>query len=97
MTDGQGRGNDLTQLPNSTGVIVDQLGTVYVADAGNDRIMCWPKEAIQGSVVIGGNGRVGQSNQLYWSDCLSFDRQGNLYVADNEINRVRKFNIASNA
>ncbi|CAF4697093.1 unnamed protein product, partial [Rotaria magnacalcarata] len=32
---GQGKGNGLTQLPNPRGVVVDQLGTVYVADCVN--------------------------------------------------------------
>ncbi|CAF4989011.1 unnamed protein product [Rotaria sp. Silwood1] len=52
---GQGQGNDLTQLSSPRGVVVDQLGTVYVADAGNNRIMRWPKGATQGSVIVGGN------------------------------------------
>ncbi|CAF5129969.1 unnamed protein product, partial [Rotaria sp. Silwood1] len=61
---GQGQGNDLTQLSSPRGVVVDQLGTVYVADAGNDRIMRWPKGATQGSVIVDGNGSGEQSNQL---------------------------------
>ncbi|CAF5077234.1 unnamed protein product, partial [Rotaria sp. Silwood1] len=52
---GQGHGNSLTQLNEPEGVVVDQLGTVYVADSGNHRIMRWPKEATQGSVIVGGN------------------------------------------
>ncbi|CAF3696729.1 unnamed protein product [Rotaria sp. Silwood1] len=52
---GQGEGNDLTQLLYPQGVVVDQLGTVYVADPGNDRIMRWPQGATQGSVIVGGN------------------------------------------
>ncbi|CAF4257131.1 unnamed protein product, partial [Rotaria sordida] len=47
----------LTQLNNPVGVVVDQLGTVYVADSWNDRIMRWPKGVTQGSVIAGGNGR----------------------------------------
>ncbi|CAF4831371.1 unnamed protein product, partial [Rotaria sp. Silwood2] len=61
---GQGQGNGLIQLSCPQGVVVDQLGTVYVADAENDRIMRWPKGATHGSVIVGGNGRGGQSNQL---------------------------------
>ncbi|CAF5095612.1 unnamed protein product, partial [Rotaria sp. Silwood1] len=63
----KGNGNDLTQLSYPEGVIVDQLGTVYVANAGNDRIMRWPKGATQGSVIVGGNGSGEQSNQLHFS------------------------------
>ncbi|CAF3913558.1 unnamed protein product, partial [Rotaria sp. Silwood1] len=63
---GQGKGNGLTQLSYPLGVVVDELGTVYVADEGNNRIMRWTKGATQGSVIVGGNGRGGQWNQLYW-------------------------------
>ncbi|CAF4671395.1 unnamed protein product, partial [Rotaria sp. Silwood2] len=61
---GQGKGNGLTQLYYPEGVVVDQLGTVYVADARNARIMRWPKGATQGSAIVGGNGTGEQSNQL---------------------------------
>ncbi|CAF4397993.1 unnamed protein product, partial [Rotaria magnacalcarata] len=90
---GQGQGNGLTQLSYPRGVVVDQLGTVYVADFGNTRIMRWPKGATQGSVIVGGHGGGGQSNQLNGPIGLSFDRHGNLYVVDNGNHRVQKFNM----
>ncbi|CAF5136060.1 unnamed protein product, partial [Rotaria sp. Silwood1] len=61
---GQGQGNGLTQLSYPEGVVVDQLGTVYVTDQWNNRIMRWPNGAKQGSIIVGGKGRGGQSNQL---------------------------------
>ena len=94
---GQGKGNDFTQLSCPEGVIVDQLGTVYVADAGNARIMRWSKGATQGSVIVGGNGQGSQSNQLNTPVGLSFDRHGNLYVVDYGNHRVQKFNLNFNA
>ncbi|CAF5120431.1 unnamed protein product [Rotaria sp. Silwood1] len=90
---GQGQGNSLTQLHWPEGIVVDQLGTVYVADNGNHRIMRWPKGATQGNIIVGGNGRGAQSNQLAGSFGLSFDGHGNLYVVDHWNNRVQKFNI----
>ncbi|CAF1220793.1 unnamed protein product [Rotaria magnacalcarata] len=92
----QGEGNGLAQLSYPKGVVVDQLGTVYVADGGNDRIMRWPKGATQGSVIVGGNGEGGQSNQLNGSEGLSFDRHGNLSVVDLGNDRVQKFDIEYN-
>ena len=93
---GQGQGNGLTQLSYPLGVIVDQLGTVYVADCGNARIMRWSKGATQGSVIVGGNGGGSQSNQLNGPVGLSFDRHGNLYVVDCGNYRIQKFNIEFN-
>ncbi|CAF5059411.1 unnamed protein product, partial [Rotaria sp. Silwood1] len=61
---GQEKGNDLTQLSYPLGVVVDQLGTVYVADWENNRIVRWPKGATQGTVIVGGKGSGEQSNQL---------------------------------
>ncbi|CAF3928913.1 unnamed protein product, partial [Didymodactylos carnosus] len=69
----QGEGNGLTQLSYPEGVVVDQLGTVYVTDRGNHRIMRWPRGATKGSVIVGGNGGGGQSNQLNRPTGLSFD------------------------
>ena len=90
---GQGQGNSLTQLSSPRGVVVDQLGTVYVTDLGNHRVMRWPKGATQGSVVVGGKEPGEQANQLSGPVGLSFDREGNLYVVDLNNHRVHKFNI----
>ncbi|CAF4453279.1 unnamed protein product, partial [Rotaria sp. Silwood2] len=86
----QGAGNGFTQLRSSEGVVVDQLGTVYVVDSENGRIMRWPKGATQGSVIVGGNGYGEQSNQLSVLQGLPFDRHGNLYVVDWGNPRVQK-------
>ncbi|CAF5105655.1 unnamed protein product [Rotaria sp. Silwood1] len=93
---GQGEGNGVTQLSSPRGVVADQLGTVYVADRENNRIMRWPKGATQGSVIVGGNGRGEQWNQLDRPFGLSFDRHGNLYVVDHGNHRVQKFELQSN-
>ena len=90
---GQGQGNGLTQLYSPRGIVVDRLGTVYVADLWNHRIMRWPKGGTQGSVIVGGNGGGGQSKQLNQPAGLSFDRHGNLYVVDFINHRVQKFTI----
>ena len=88
---GQDQGNSLTQLLNPKGVIVDDLGNVYVADFENHRIMRWLKESKEGSIIVGGNGKGKQSNQLNNSSGLSFDREGNLHVAENENHLFEKF------
>ncbi|CAF3904932.1 unnamed protein product [Rotaria sp. Silwood1] len=90
---GQGEGNALTQLYDPHGVIVDQLGTVYVADSRNRRIMCWPQGAKKGSIVVSGNGEGNQTNRLTGGIGLSFDRQNNLYVVDCWNHRVQRFSM----
>ncbi|CAF1397776.1 unnamed protein product, partial [Adineta steineri] len=45
--------------------------------------------------VVGGNGEGDQSNQLNSPDGLSFDDEGNLYVADYWNHRIQKFEIIS--
>jgi hypothetical protein len=55
--------------------------------------MRWVKGATQGSVIVGGNGRGEQSNQLNQPIGLSLDQPGNLYVVEAGNDRVQKFNI----
>ncbi|CAF1578568.1 unnamed protein product, partial [Rotaria magnacalcarata] len=52
---GQGAGNALTQLSHPFGLFVDTLGTLYVADWGNHRVMRWTQGAKQATVIAGGN------------------------------------------
>ncbi|CAF3486481.1 unnamed protein product [Rotaria socialis] len=91
---GQGQGNDLTQLYWPEGMFVDTLGTLYVADSWNDRAMRWTQgDKKQGTVIVGGNGEGAGTNQFNVPIGLSFDRQGNLYVADYNNKRVQRFSI----
>jgi hypothetical protein len=48
---GQGQGNSLKQLSCPHRIIANQLDNLYVADAGNHRMICWLKGA------EGGNGQ----------------------------------------
>ena len=70
----QGKGNALSQLNSSGAVIVDQLGTLYIADRGNNRIVRWRKGATAGEVLVGGNGAGFRSDQLNHPIDLLFDR-----------------------
>ncbi len=65
LAGGQSKGNDFKQLSSGpTGVFIDHLGTVYVADCDNHRVMRWCTGAREGSIVVGGNGVRKGSNQL---------------------------------
>jgi hypothetical protein len=92
---GEGHGNGLRQLSLPQGIIVDQLGSVYVADCGNNRVISWLKGAREGTIVVGGNGEGKQPNQFNYPIDLSFDRQKNLYVVDSFNHRVEKFDVNS--
>ncbi|CAF3713313.1 unnamed protein product [Adineta steineri] len=81
---GHGEGNSLKQLSYPAGVVVDDLGQIYVADMGNNRVMCWCEGDGEGKIVVGGN-------QLNRPMGLSFDNAGNLYVVDLGNSRIRKY------
>jgi sugar lactone lactonase YvrE len=79
---GRGQGNDVTQLSDPLGVIVDQSRTVYVSDAGNARIIRWHEGSTRGEVILGGNDEGQQPNQLNRPNGLAVDQDGNLYVVE---------------
>ncbi|CAF4580385.1 unnamed protein product, partial [Rotaria magnacalcarata] len=51
---GQSKGNALTQLAHPQGLFVDALGTLYVADQFNHRVMRWTQGAKSVTVIMGG-------------------------------------------
>jgi sugar lactone lactonase YvrE len=55
--------------------------------------MRWCTGASEGTIVVGGNKKGQQSNQLYDPNGLSFDREGNLYVVDGWNDRIQKFEV----
>ena len=75
-------------------MIVDQLGQIYMAEWGNNRVMRWCKGAKQGTIVVSGNGKGEQSHQFNGPRDLSFDQQGNMYILDFGNNRIQKFEVA---
>jgi sugar lactone lactonase YvrE len=89
----EGYKNALTQLYYPNGLFVDTLGTLYVADLNNDRVMRWPEGAKQGTVIVGGNSFRKGTNQFKYPTGLSFDRHGNLYVTELHNHRVQRFSI----
>ncbi|CAF1612625.1 unnamed protein product [Rotaria magnacalcarata] len=91
---GEGEGNALIQLGRPNGLFVDSLATLYVADTRNHRIMRWTRgDKKQGTVIVGGNGQGAGANQLTNPIGLSFDRHGNLYVANYGNDRVQRFSF----
>ncbi|CAF1401249.1 unnamed protein product [Adineta steineri] len=84
---GNGNGNASNQLAGPNGVYYDYLYThaLYVADAGNHRVMKFPSDstsATYGTVVAGGNGAGSGANQLNNPRSILVDSQGTLYISD---------------
>ncbi|CAF1117600.1 unnamed protein product, partial [Rotaria magnacalcarata] len=64
------------------------------ADSGNHCVLRWTQgDKKQGTVIVGGNRQGAGANQFNYPFGLSFDRHGNLYVADINNNRVQRFSI----
>ena len=53
--------------------------------------MAWKKGAKEGIVIVGGNGKGAEADQLSASHVVFFDRYGHLYVTDWGNHRVQRF------
>jgi sugar lactone lactonase YvrE len=91
---GNGEGDHLDQLEDPQSMIVDQMGTVYVADWDNHRIMRWFKGSKSGSVIVDNRS---EADPLSLPIDLTFDRHGNLYVVDYNSHRVKMYAIDKNS
>ncbi len=87
-------------LYEPSGVAVDPAGNVYIADAGNLRIRKVDTAGI--ITTIAGNGKEGFSGdggpatsaELSFPVGVAVDPAGNVYIADEGSNRIRKVNTA---
>jgi sugar lactone lactonase YvrE len=81
------------------GVAVDSLGNLYIADQSNNRIRKVASGTIttvagNGSVGFGGDGGLAVNAGLYHPAGIAVDGSGNLYIADQSNNRVRRVNTS---
>jgi uncharacterized protein (TIGR03663 family) len=83
-----GPGAATGQLDQPRGIAVDQQGTIYVADMGNNRIEVFGPDG-QALRTIGSAGS--GDGQFQEPRGVAVDGQGNLYVADTWNARVQKF------
>ncbi len=95
-TPGQaGDGAGLGELYGPSGLAVDALGNLYIADTSNHRIrMLAPGGTITTVAGIGtqgfsGDGGAALTAQLNYPSAVAVDASGNLYIADTANNRVR--------
>jgi len=78
------------------GVAVDAAGNIYIADEANDRIRKVTASTGDISTVAGtgktgysGDGYLATSAELYWPHSVAVDSASNLYIADEDNNRIR--------
>ena len=97
---GDGGSAVLARLSDPTGVVVDTLGNVYVADAGNNRVRKIDSAGVittlagTGASGYSGDGGSAVQAQLDMPSGLAVDASGNLYVADHGNHCVRRIDPA---
>jgi DNA-binding beta-propeller fold protein YncE len=67
---------------------VDCVGSVYVADTGNNRIQKFRND---GTFVAAWGARGGGAGQFLEPSAIAFDSKGNIYVTDKGNHRVQIF------
>ena len=88
---GRGSGSDLSQVALPTSIFLDSFNLLYVADFGNERVVRWRPSATQETIIAGGNGSGNGPHQMYGLvGGLTFDKAGNLYIAEHFNHRVQR-------
>lgn len=97
---GDGGPASAAELFDPTGICFDAVGNLYIAEYGNSRIrMINTTEIIStvagnGAFGFGGDGGQATAAECNGPEGVTFDAQGNLYIADIYNNRIRKVNTA---
>ncbi|CAF4931500.1 unnamed protein product, partial [Rotaria magnacalcarata] len=76
---------------NCWGLTMDENGSLYVVDYGNDEVRRYKKGESQGTVVAGGNGDGNRFDQLYGPQYVFVDRDHSVYVSEWGNHRVMKW------
>jgi hypothetical protein len=82
------QGSDVGQFTSPKGLAYDSSGTLFIVDAGNNRIVMVQGSAVMDATGTGGNGLGQFSGALN----ISIGKRG-VYVADTGNNRIQKFDL----
>lgn len=97
---GDGGQATATELHAPSDVKFDAVGNMYIADFNNHRIRKVNTTGIistvagNGTAGFSGDGGQATSAELWFPHCIVFDAIGNMYIADDFNNRIRKVNTA---
>jgi sugar lactone lactonase YvrE len=97
---GDGGAATAAELNTPSGIAVDVSGNVYIADYGNNRIRKVTPTGIistiagNGTAAYSGDGGAATAAELYTPSGVTLDGSGNLYIADQFNNRIRKVTAA---
>jgi sugar lactone lactonase YvrE len=94
---GNQQGDQLNQLSSSGGIYVDDDNQcIYIADYSNHRIVKWKRDAKNGEVVAGGNGKGNRMDQLKWPTNVIVDKKNySLIICDNGNKRVIRCSLGN--
>jgi sugar lactone lactonase YvrE len=81
--------NPTINLKYPTGIVLDAEKYLFIVDHLNHRIVGSGLNGFR--CLVGCYGYGSQSNQLQWPIIFSFDRSGNMFVADKDNYRIQKF------
>jgi sugar lactone lactonase YvrE len=85
-------GSSAILLASPSGVTLDPMGNIYVADMNNQRIQYFSSGQSSGVTIAGSTGSIGSSSTLLCApSSVMLDNQLNLYVVDAGNSRIQMF------